>query len=378
MRGFDERTRQEVDASVGAEFMWSSTAIRINIGLQSDIDFGDAHPVFDGSYIAQEAGNWLLYGGYVDQWWGGGWGGSIVLSNNARPFPRVGFMRNNPKAFETPWLSWIGPWQVNGFVGLLEDKFQALDDPIVLGLRVAFSPFSWLELGASRTIQICGEGRSCGVDTWWKAISGNDNDVRPDPSNQLAGVDARISTRIGQYPVSLYGQYIGEDEAGGLPSRAAGLVGASVAGPAGSGGARWRAVVEYADTAASVLSDPVKFNLLYEHATYTTGYRYRGRSLGHTLDNDAQLISVLLSLTDARDWTYRFAYHHAHLNRDDVPAGNRVSGTAETVNLIELGVDVPWERSLLSLTLRLQDDQPDTPDEKDFLFAAEASWRYRW
>ena len=378
VRGFDHRARQEIDARAGLEYMWSSTALRLNVGLQSDVDLSDAHGALDGSYIAQELGNWLLYGGYVDHWWAGGWVGSVILSNNARPFPRVGVMRNNPQAFETPWLSWLGPWQVNAFVGLLEDKFQAVDDPLVAGLRVAFSPFSWLELGASRTFQICGEGRDCDAKTWWRAFTGNDNDVLPDPSNQLGGLDARIATRVGDYPVSLYGQYIGEDEAGGLPSRAAGLVGASIAGPLGSGATQWRLLAEYADTAASVLSSDKKFNQFYEHTVYTTGFRYRGRSLGHTLDNDAKLASLVLSLTDARDWTYRLGYHHARLNRDDVPAGNRVSRTAETINLVEFGLDVPWERSLLSLGLRLQDDQPDTPDEKDFLFAAEASWRYRW
>lgn len=380
VRGFDARARQELDARIGAEYMWSSTALRLNLGLQSDIEFEDAHPTLDGSYLAQEVGNWLLYAGWLDHWWGPGWVGSLILSNNARPFPRVGLMRNDPKAFETPWLSWIGPWQVNAFLGVLEDEFQAVDDPFVAGLRVAVSPFSWLELGASRVLMICGEGRSCDLDTWGNALVGNDNDLgrQQDPSNQLGGVDARLSGRIGAFPVSLYGQYIGEDEAGGLPSRAAGLVGASIAGPVGSSGAQWRVVAEYADTAASVLNQDKRFSLFYEHGTYTTGYRYRGRTIGHTLDNDAQIASVLLALTDARDWTYRLAYHHARLNRDDVARGNRVSASAETVNLVELGVEMVLGRSRLGLDLRLQDDQPDTPEEKDGLVAVEADWTYRW
>ena len=378
VRGFDQRARQEADARVGVEQMWSSTAVRINLGLQSDADLRDAHPAFDGSYLAQELGNWLFYAGYLDHWWGGGWAGSLILSNNARPFPRVGLMRNNPKPFETPWLSWLGPWQINGFLGLLEDEFQAIDDTLVAGFRAAFSPFSWLELGASRTVQICGKGRPCSARTWWRAFTGNDNDVSPDPSNQLGGFDARISAVIGEYPVSLYAQYIGEDEAGGLPSRASGMVGASVAGALPGSDLRWRVVGEYADTAASVLNREPRLNLMYEHGVYTTGYRYRGRSIGHTLDNDARVASILVALTDARDWTYRLGYHHARLNRDGAAAGNRVSATAETINLVELGLDFPWDSSRFSLSLRLQDDRPDTPDERDFLFAVEAAWSHRW
>ncbi len=380
VRGFGDPARDEIDASVELEHMWSSTAVRLRVGVQSDFEFSDADPALDGSYLAQELGNWLLYAGYLDHWWGGGWVGSIILSDNARPFPRIGLMRNNPKAFETPWLSWIGPWQFNAFLGILEDDFQAVDDPLVAGGRLSVSPFSWLELGASRVIQICGEGRSCSARTWWNAFTGNDNDLgrQNDPSNQLGGIDARISGRIAEFPFSLYGQIIGEDEAGGLPSKEAYLVGGSVAGPAGNSGAHWRVVAEFADTVASAFNSTKNYNTLYEHGTYTTGFRYRGRTIGHTLDNDAKLFSLLLSLTDTRDWTYRLGYHHAELNRDGVQRGNTVSATAETVNLVELGLEIPLTPSSLWFALRFQDDQPNTPNDKDFLFAAEAGWSFRF
>jgi hypothetical protein len=378
VRGFDARARQEIDARAGVEYLWNSTAARLNLGLQSDFGFDDTDVALDGSYVAQELGNWLVYAGYLDHWWGGGWVGSLILSNNARPFPKIGVMRNNPHGFETPWLSWIGPWQINAFVGVLEDDFQDVENPAVVGGRLAFSPFSWLELGASRTIQICGDGRPCSLKTWWRAVTGNDNDVDPDPSNQLAGFDARISSRVGDYPFSVYAQYIGEDEAGGLPSKAAGLVGASVAGPVGRSGGSWRATIEYADTATSVLSGDKNYNVLYESRSYPSGYRYRGRALGHSVDNDAKIFSATFSLTDTRDWTYRLGYHHARLNRDDVALRNTVSATSETVNLLEVGVDVPWDYGVLSVSFRFQDDQPDTPGDKDFLFAAEAGWAYKW
>src|SRR3546814_14988311 len=87
--------------------MGPSTAVRINLGMQSKADLSDDEIRLDGSYIAHESHNWLLYGGYTDQWWGPGWVSSMILSDNARPFPRAGVMRNDPKAFETPVLSWL-------------------------------------------------------------------------------------------------------------------------------------------------------------------------------------------------------------------------------------------------------------------------------
>src|SRR3546814_14445506 len=91
--------------------MWNSTAIRLNAGGLSNFKFDDVSANLDRSYVAQEVGGWLLYAGTMEEWWGGGNIGSLIRSNNARPHPRVGLMRNDPKAFETPWLSWIGPWQ---------------------------------------------------------------------------------------------------------------------------------------------------------------------------------------------------------------------------------------------------------------------------
>ena len=46
-----------------------------------------------------------------------------------------------------------------------------------------------------------------------------------EPGNQLAGLDARWTSLWFGTPVSLYGQMIGEDEAGGFPSRYLGQFG---------------------------------------------------------------------------------------------------------------------------------------------------------
>ncbi len=378
VRGFGSTARDELDATVSAEYMWPSTAVRLSVGAQSRADFDDGDLRLDGSYIAHETHNWLLYGGVTDQWWGPGCKSSMILSNNARPFPRAGVMRNDPKAFETPVLSWLGPWQANAFVGVLEEKGRAVEDPLVVGMRLSVNPVSGLEIAASRILQICGSGRSCDGETWFDAITGRDNTGdETDPSNQLAGIDLRYGNHIGSLAYSGYAQYIGEDEAGGFPSRAAGLVGASLAGPLGLGGAYWRLITEYSDSAASVLSSEKRYDLTYNHFIYRTGYRYRGRSIAHSLDNDSRLLSATGILTDDRGWRYRATWHHADLNRDGTAGGNPVSSTAEEIDIVELGIEVPLPRSILDIGVRYQTDRADTPGERDPLFAADARWHFR-
>jgi hypothetical protein len=55
------------------------------------------------------------------------------------------------------------------------------------------------------------------------------------------------------------------------------------------------------------------------HGIYQTGYRYQGRSLGHSVDGDGTSLSVgSILLRDDRAW--RFSARHAKLNRAGVSA----------------------------------------------------------
>src|SRR3546814_3943123 len=110
------------------------------------------------------------------------------LADKARPFPVAGGMRNDQKSLQTPVLSWLGQWQANAFVGVLEEDGRIVDNPLLVGMRLSINPAPGLEIAASRMLQICGEGRSCGAGTWFDAVTGRDNTGdQSDPSNQLAG-----------------------------------------------------------------------------------------------------------------------------------------------------------------------------------------------
>ena len=94
--------------------------------------------------------------------------------------------------FETRWLSWLGPWSVNGYYGMLEDHREDVDHPHFLGLRVTVKPFDAVEIGLMRTAQWCGEDRNCDWDTFWNLVTGDDNpgenvDPEEEPGNQIAG-----------------------------------------------------------------------------------------------------------------------------------------------------------------------------------------------
>lgn len=388
VRDFDYAAREEVDAEFAIDRWWTSTSLRLRVGYLGNFDSGQV--VADGSYLVQRLGGWLAYAGLVDQWWGPGWTGSVILSDNARPFPKIGLMRRDPKPFGTRWLSWIGGWQVNALLGVLDESGRTVENPLFVGLRVMVAPLAWLELGFTRTLMICGEGRPCGFDTWWDALfpfHGVENTQSPDdPSNQLAGFDLRLATRWGRYGGSLYGQYYGEDEQRDWLRSIVVLAGLSIDGPVGDRGALWRLTGEYTDTAADGLEmRATVFNVVYEHDIYRTGYRYRGRAIGHTIDGDGRILSLGLTVDDSAERSYRLQYHWADINRDGACAvsgssacPHSVSASAEQANILEGLVVVRTTVGHLELRARYEDDRPNTPDRKESTTAVEVGWTRRF
>jgi len=110
VRGFDAMGLGEGQSQLSLEYMTSTTAARLSAGIfASKFRGGDKQFMPDGSYFAQKIGGALVYAGYLTHWWGPGWISALSYSNNARPFPQAGIERDSTDAFQTPWLSWLGP-----------------------------------------------------------------------------------------------------------------------------------------------------------------------------------------------------------------------------------------------------------------------------
>ena len=254
--------------------------------------------VLDGSYFATRLGNWSASLGQVDRWWGPGWDGSLILSNNARPIPAISLDRRVPEAFETKWLSWIGPWSFHSFIGRME-KERTIPNPYLWGIRVELSPtiIDGLEIGLFRMMQLGGEGRPDGFSTWVDAFLSQDNvganskyqDKSKEPGNQLAGFDVRW--KPWDAPFAIYGQVAGEDEDKFLPNALMFQYGLETWFKLSSGYAR--IFTEYVDlTSTWWTDDPKSRNVTYGHHIYSDGYRYRGRPVGHWADTDSQVVSA--------------------------------------------------------------------------------------
>jgi capsule assembly protein Wzi len=295
IRGFSNTPREQ--GEIGAGYSWFGKHLSIDLNasyVDQPVDGEDVRG--DGSQIGVDLGNWSVAASTMDRWWGPGWDGSLILSNNARPIPSLTLGRNKTRAFNSKWLSWIGPWDLNVMFGQLEEE-RAVPNAQFFGMRINFRPLKSLEIGLSRTAQWCGDGRPCSFDIFTDLVLGKDNigdagtTLENEPGNQMAGFDVRWTNLWFGTPVSLYGQMIGEDEAGGFPSRYLAQFGIE-----GSGITRdqysYRWFAEVAGTSCDFVKSKVIYGCGYRQSIYQSGYTYRGLIIGHGLDNDALVYSA--------------------------------------------------------------------------------------
>ncbi len=363
IRTFQDTPRGDIDASAGFSWMADWFSIDFNVqGVDSDQDSQDLRA--DDTMIGVIVGNWSVAASTQQRWWGPGWDGSLILGNNARPIPSVTFDRVFTDAFETKWLSWLGPWDLSMMFGILEHE-RVVPDAQFWGMRFNFRPIPSLEIGLSRSAQWCGKDRPCDLDTFIDLVLGKDNvgdaGIGDDnePGNQLAGIYIRWSPSFFGAPVSLYTQFIGEDEAGGFPSRFLGQFGVEWSGYIAN---RWstKAFVEYAGTTCQFYESSKRYNCAYNHGIYQTGYRYRERSIGHGADGDAELVSVGSTLVDTEDTQWRGVVRFGELNRGGAPdSSHSLTPTPQDI----LSIDLAHSRTFSFGTIEIGAGYEELDDE---------------
>lgn len=390
IRDFGTLARNEVDARAGAGWSGDWASVRLLAGEQTRFNGHQAKFALDGSFASAVVDNFLLYGGMVDQWFGPGWTSSLILSNNARPFPKIGIMRYDPHQFESPWFSWLGPFQANFFVGVLNDP--RVDKNTAYGtLRLDFSPVHGLEVALTRSALFCGSNHSC--NPFVSAFHFNNGPNSPNNTADMATIEFKYSNTIGPVIASPYVQIMNRDTGPFTHAFASYLAGGSASGSLGEAGKRWRLTAEYADSVPTQNwfdFGKKEYGAAYNSYRYfADGIRYYDRALGFSLDSDSRLFSLAGSIIDQDGWTYRLVYYRANINStplanaalggnssvyDPTHARNPISAQPVRFNQVEAGLSLPYRGFSFELDLRAQDAKPFP--KPGGLFSAELGIRY--
>ena len=369
IRTFDDTPRQNGEAGLHAGWAAGDYAGGvIKVGYAVNPPDG-MHYQFDDSYAAWRLGNWWVSAGQQQRWWGPGWDGSLVLSNNARPMPSISIDRASSDPFKTKWLSWIGPWRLTTFMGLEERQNAEFPNPLVWGMRVTFRPLRDVELGLSRTAQWCRVG-VCGLHTFEDVLLGKDNgtvnvSLAQQPGNQELTWDMRW--HLGSWPAAFYYQVNGETADAREPLLPRPRQTTDLAGfefwsrTAGAGG--WRAFVEWAGTTCGELStnstDKPNFNCAYNNFLIKWGYYYRGRVLGDSLQGDGRMLTLGGLYLDSGDRSWEVRLRRGNLNRDSVSVLNTLTPVEAGVWDAEAKVDGSWHGLTLSFGVGAQRLSPN-------------------
>lgn len=254
----------------------------------------------EGSELSIPFAAGRLYASQERRHWGPGWVGSLILDGGAPAIAAVGWRKADDRPFETSWLRWLGRWNAEVFFGGLADHREP-ERPWLVGMRFTLEPIDGLQLGLSRVLQWGGRGFDESPKSLLRSVLGKDPNSDVDggeQGNQLAGVDLRYGWRYAPAgSAALYGQAIGEDEAGELPYKFLLLAGGEIGGRFSGAtlpalkGASWRIFAEWADTGMRHAYGTHQPGA-YRHHVYKRGYVHHKRVLGHQIGGDAELVSL--------------------------------------------------------------------------------------
>lgn len=357
--GFDGLGRGEGQAQLSLAYASGGTAARISMGAFSTDYTGQSIKFMpDGTFIAQVIGDdTLVYAGWLSHWWGPGWISALTLSNNARPMPQVGVQRISSEASSWPMLEWLGPWRAEFFVGLMDDP-RMDRNTVYNALRLAFKPVQELEIAIGRTEQLCGESHTCVPlrDT----LHFMNDPANPNFTNAQGQIDILWTPHLLGAPWQFYTSLMNEDSSPFVDSGTTHLFGATVFVPMAQG-TPLRLTLEYTDSVPTrhlFSFGNVQHGFSYNNNGYPDGMRYRGRTLGFSLDSDSRLLSLQGAWSSDAGWFYELAIHNAHVSNPNNLRPNVVTAMPVRINMAEARMGIPLGGARLDMALRLQDDQP--------------------
>lgn len=279
--------------SPAVEGPWVAAQLGVRAGRPSAAWDDGTELRLDGSALVAEAAGWQLQAWARQAWWGPGWQNSLVLGQNTAPMVGVGLQRGSAVRSESPWLSWLGPWNFEFFIAQTDAERRPAD-PLLIGNRLTLRPLDGLEIGLTRMVQWGGKGRDQSLRSLLRVLGGRGTNAGDesfngsDPGNALAGFDLRASCPTG-WRCAGYVQAMGEDEADYMPSKYLGLYGVET----WSADGRHRWFAEYAETGCRMpVGKAADLGCAYRNYAYAGGYTHGGRWMGAGVGPDSRLLTV--------------------------------------------------------------------------------------
>ena len=279
----------------------------LKLKISKDLDLNKTY--LDESFGSLKLSNFIFSVGRINRWWSPSENTSLILSNSARPAAGLEIKNYMPINSNKRMLKLLGPINFEVFVNKLE-KDRHIRNTLLFGNRVSIKPLPNLDISFLRLAQFGGDGRSTDSNTIINMLIGRDNTSKNlsfenQPGNQLAGADFSYSPK-NNLNIKIYGQIMGEDEAGYLPSRTFFLTGFKYKFQNNLNPTYIS--FDYTDTYNGY------HNMTYNHSLYKDGLRHLGRPIGASIDADSNEFAITIQQKKSNKFSYKLTLSQAEIN----------------------------------------------------------------
>ena len=210
--GVYNNLRNQNKSNVNFQLEYSKRALTSQLSL----NFDDRDKLsFDGSYVSYENGIANLSIGKVDRIWSFSEKSSLILSSNSRPIEAISIKLEDK--FYNQWFPSNTKWSIETIYGSTRNSYNGKNS-MLFGARAVINPSERLSFEILQTSQWGGKNNKLNKSTAVGIFFGETNLGENAEINKMAGFGASYEIPINRNTYRVYGQAIGEDEAGGLPS----------------------------------------------------------------------------------------------------------------------------------------------------------------
>lgn len=266
---------------------------------------------------------WQISFGNQSLSWGPGVGGSLLLSNNAAPFP---MLRISPaEAVEIPGLSKIfGPFHLEQFYGRI-DGHPGASQPWIYGQKISFKPFHSLEFAYGRTTLIGGTKHPLTSRLFFESLLG-----RVDAAQNSVPGDSRTAVEwTWQLPkmhgwATFYGELEDDDDPIPLQNPGKSVLRPGIYLPRLPLLPKWDVHFEWT-TSTSPGRGPLQSRgeLNYWNLDYTSGYTNDGSLMGNTVGREGITLQAWTRCWMTPRKTLDFSWKQSRVLSDYIPGGGK-------------------------------------------------------
>lgn len=303
-----------------------------NLSSQLSLNLYDNNKLsFDNSYINYQKGIFNLNIGKIDRIWSFSDKSSLILSSNARPLEAVSLKFENN--FNANWLPTNSKFSIEVLNASTKGSYQG-NDSVLSGARILISPLKNLDFEIFQTSQWDRKNNKINPSTIGSIILGNTNEGPYANINRMAGFGVSYSIPTNENNYRIYGQAVGEDEAGNLPSCFAWMSGIELSLPN---------IKLPTITTFELIDTRVPYstngncgpNTMYGNSNYK--YTNYGTILGAPIDTESTSLEIFGKTKLSENLNFHFSKKIVTINDKNYTA-HRLSKKRSSGSIISLGI----------------------------------------